>query len=296
MEIIFLGTSAMVPTKDRNHFAFFVKYKNEGMLFDCGEGTQRQLRIAGIKPSKITKIFISHFHGDHILGLPGLLQTMSASQYEGTLRIYGQKGLREMISKISDLFPFDNKLDLEVVEITKTRFIDHPDYYVEAYKLEHGVPCIGYRLAEKDRLRIDMEKAKKHGLKQGPALGRIQNNESVEIDGKTIRPEDVAYAVPGRIIGFIADTVMTTNCMKIAQDADILISESTHSSRHAEKAETYKHFTAKQAAFVAHQANVKKLVLTHFSQRYKNIQEVVDDAKDLFPDTVASYDFMKIKI
>lgn len=296
MQITFLGTSAMVPTKDRNHFSFFLSYKNEGMLFDCGEGTQRQLRIAGIRPSKITRIFISHFHGDHILGLPGLLQTMSASQYEGKLKIYGQKGLKKLIKSIMEIFVYDNRIDLEIIEIEKTRFLDTNDFSVEAYDLDHRVFCQGFRFIEKDTLRINMKKAENLGLKQGPLLGRLQNNHAIEFKGRTIRPKDVTYTVKGRVIGYIADTIMTENCLRIAKDADILISESTHASKEEEKSREYKHFTAKQAAYVAHQANVKKLILTHFSQRYKDVNEVVQDAVDIFPDTVASYDFMKLKL
>lgn len=286
----------MVPTKERNHFSFYVKYKNEGMLFDCGEGTQRQIKIADIRPSSITKIFITHFHGDHVLGLPGLLQTLSASQYEGTLNIYGPPGIKDFIAKITELFAFDNKLDMKVHEIKKTKFLDASDYYMEAYPLEHSVPCLGYCLLEKDRLRINAQKASKLGLKPGPLLGKLQQGQAIEVKGKKILPEDVTYSVKGKKLGFIADTVMTNNCLKIAQDADVLISEATHSSEHEEKASLYKHFTAKQAAFVANQADVKKLILTHFSQRYKNINDVLDDAKDIFPNTVAAYDFMKVKV
>lgn len=286
----------MVPTKERNHFSFFMKYKNEGILFDCGEGTQRQLRIAEIKPSKITKIVISHYHGDHILGLPGLLQTMSASQYEGELNLYGPPGLKEIIRKIEDLFPFDNKIDMKVHEIKKKKFIDNADYYMEAYELEHSVPCLGYRFIEKDRLRINTKKAKALGLSEGPNMGKLQQGKNIILNGKKIKSEDVTYSVKGKTVGFIADTVMTNNCLKIAKDADVLISESTHTSKDQEKAHKYKHFTAAEAAFVSHQCDVKKLVLTHFSQRYKEIQEVLDDARNIFPDTVAAYDFFKLKI
>jgi ribonuclease Z len=296
MQITFLGTTAMVPTKDRNHFAFFLSYKDEGILFDCGEGTQRQLRIAGIKPSKITKIIISHFHGDHILGIPGLLQTLSASEYEGTLKIYGPKGLKRLVEEMMRLFVYDNKLSYELIEIEKTRFIDTKDYYIEAYELDHNIFCYGYRMVEKDRFRINMTKAHKFGLKEGPELGRLQSGMEITYKGKLIKPEDVTYVVKGNVLGFIADTIMTPNCLKIAQDADLLISEATHASKDEDKSSKYKHFTGKQAAYVASKANVKKLILTHFSQRYSDINEVVQDAVDVFPETIAAFDFMKTKV
>ncbi|MGM5482700.1 MAG: ribonuclease Z [Nanobdellota archaeon] len=296
MQIIFLGTSAMVPTKERNHFSFYLKYKNEGMLFDCGEGTQRQLRIARIKPSKITKIFITHFHGDHILGLPGLLQTLSASQYDAKLRIYGPHGLNNVIKKIKDLFIFDNRLDIEINEIGEGEFLKTDEFSVECFDLKHGVKCLGYRFTEKDRLRIDLTKAKKFGLKQGPKLGKLQQNIPVKIEGKTISPKDVTYNVRGKKIGFIADTKMTENVNKIAKDVDLLISESTLISKHKQQAEEFNHFTSREAATIAKENNAKKLILTHISQRYKNPQVLLDDAKDIFEDTFVAEDFMKIKI
>lgn len=296
MQIVFLGTSAMVPTKDRNHFSFYMKYKDEGILFDCGEGTQRQLRIAGIRPSRITKIFISHMHGDHIFGLPGLLQTLSASQYEGTLKIYGLPGIKKVINTIIELFAFENKLDMEVIEITKRKFLETEEYYVESYLLDHGVPCTGFRFIEKDRSRIDMKKATKLGLTTGPLLGKLQKGIPVTVGKKTITPEEVTYKSKGKIVGFIADTAMTENCREIAKDADLLVSEATHTSYDADKAGKYKHFTAREAGMVAKEMGVKKLVLSHFSQRYKDIKEVVDDAKQEFENTIGSEDFMKIRL
>lgn len=296
MQVTFLGTSAMVPTKERNHFSFYVKYKNEGLLFDCGEGTQRQLRIAGIRPSRITRIFISHYHGDHILGLPGLFQTLSASQYEGKLRVYGPNGLKKIVKQIKELFVFENHLDMELYEINEGRFLETDEFYVESFQLHHGVPCLGYRVVEKERLRIDMKKAKAHGLRQGPLLGKLQNNIAVESQGKKILPQDVTYKVRGKVLGFVADTSMTENIKLIAKDADLLISESTHTSKDKGKAIDFKHFTAKEAAEIAKKCNVKKLALTHLSQRYKNAETVLNDAKDVFENTVVAEDFMKIKL
>ncbi len=296
MIITFLGTSAMVPTKERNHFSFYLKYGCQGMLFDCGEGTQRQLRIAGVRPSKITKIFISHFHGDHILGLPGLFQTLSASQYENTLVIYGPPGLKKLIDCLFELFVFNKQLKIQIVEIQKTRFLDSADYYMEAYPLKHNIFCLGYRFVEKDRRKVNMRKAEELGLKQGPLIGRLQKNISVEHEGRKIKPSEVTYKVKGKIIGFIADTMISDNCYTIAKDSNLLISEATHTSRDKEKAKEFKHFTAKEAAIVARDSHAKKLVLTHFSQRYEDAKPILEDAKEIFDNTVAAEDFMKIKV
>ncbi|MEM4267771.1 MAG: ribonuclease Z [Candidatus Woesearchaeota archaeon] len=296
MQLTFLGTSAMVPTKERNHSAIFLKYNAHGFLFDCGEGTQRQMKIAEIKPSSITKIFISHWHGDHVLGIPGLLQTLAASEYAEILEIYGPKGTREAIYGLLKILPVNSNLRISVHDISKTKFLDTNEFYIEAYELEHNVTCLGYRLAEKDRLRINIHKAKEIGIPEGPLLGRLQRGQSISFKGKHITPEEVTYVVKGRIFGYIADTRLCKNCINIAENADLLVCEATYSDKQEEKASEYRHMTTKQAAFVAHQANVKKLVLTHFSQRYKDVNEVKEETRDIFPNTFAAHDFMKIKI
>jgi ribonuclease Z len=296
MQLTFLGTSAMVPTKDRNHSAIFLKYEGHGILFDCGEGTQRQLRMEEIKPSHITKILISHWHGDHTLGIPGLLQTLGMSDYQGELEIYGPKGTREMVRALVDLFPLNNRFDLSVHDIAKTRFLDTSGFYIEAYPMEHKVPCLGYRFVEKDRLRINVHKAKELGIPEGPLMGKLQRGESITHKGKKVEPHDVTYKVHGRIIGYVPDTGMCDSCISIAKDVDVLISESTFTKKEEDKAQEYFHLTTTQAAMIAHQANAKKLILTHFSQRYKELSDVEQESKDIFPNTVAAHDFMKVKV
>ncbi|MBN2112208.1 MBL fold metallo-hydrolase, partial [Candidatus Woesearchaeota archaeon] len=139
MEIVFLGTSCMVPTKERNHSAFFLSYKAEGILFDCGEGTQRQLKIAGIKPQKVTKILLTHWHGDHVLGLPGLIQTLGASEYSKTLEIYGPKGTSKHIKAMFEAFVFDKPFEMKVKEVAGGKFFENADFILEAKPLKHGI-------------------------------------------------------------------------------------------------------------------------------------------------------------
>jgi ribonuclease Z len=296
MEVIFLGTSCMIPTKERNTSAMLVTYKDENILIDCGEGTQRQLRIAGIKPTCITKILISHWHGDHVLGLPGLLQTLGASEYNGRLRIYGPRGSKEYVEKMMNAFVFSNKVDFEVIDITKTRFFDGKDFYMEAMQLDHSVDCIGFSIIEKDRVRINVAKAEKLGIPEGPLMGELQEGKAITFKGRKIEPDEVTYKVKGKKITYIADTVLTDNCMALAEDADLLISESVYASEHENKAEEYKHLTARQAGMIANQANVKKLVLTHFSQRYKNTQDIEEDARVVFNNIICAEDFMRLKL
>jgi ribonuclease Z len=286
----------MIPTKERNTSAMLITHKEENILVDCGEGTQRQLRIAGIRPTCITKILISHWHGDHVLGLPGLLQTLGASEYSGRLKIYGPPGSKEHVEKMMDAFVFNNKVDFEVHDIAKQRFFDGSEFYLEALPLDHTIDCVGFSIVEKDRVRINVKKAEKLGIPEGPLMGELQRGKAITLKGKRIEPEEVTYKVKGKKITYIADTVLTDNCIKLAEDADLLVCESVYASEHEDKADEYKHLTAKQAGLIANQANVKQLVLTHFSQRYKNTQEIEEDAREVFNQIICAQDFLRLKV
>lgn len=299
MELVFLGTSAMIPTKERNHSALLIKYKGEGILVDCGEGTQRQFKIAEETATRVTKILISHWHGDHVLGLPGLLQTLSASEYankENPLEIYGPKGAKKQVELMLQAFPFDNKLKITMKEINNGIFVSTEDYEIEAFPLDHSLPTIGFVFREKDKRRIDMAKVKKLGIPEGPLLGKLQQNKTIVWKNKKVQPKDATYVVPGKKIGIIADTGQCKACLDIAEEADCLICEATYMEKETEKAEQYKHLTIKQAALIAHTSNVKKLILTHFSQRYKELSEQEEEAKSVFPTVTLAYDGMKVTI
>lgn len=297
MEIVFLGTSAMIPTKERNHSALLIKYNGESILVDCGEGTQRQFKFAEETATKVTKILISHWHGDHVLGLPGLLQTLSASEYatkEKPLEIYGPKGTKKHIDLLLQAFPFDNKLKMMVKEVSTGIFVSTEEYEIETHALDHSVSSLGFVFREKDKRRIDVTKIKKMGIPDGPLLGKLQQNQTILWKNKKVHPKDTTYVVPGKKIGIITDTGQCKACLEIAEEADCLICEATYMEKEAAKAEQYKHLTIKQAALIAHTANVKKLILTHFSQRYKDLSEQTEEAKSVFPTAVLAYDGMKI--
>ncbi|NTV23881.1 MAG: ribonuclease Z [Nanoarchaeota archaeon] len=296
MDIIFLGTSCMVPTKERNHQAIFVSRGTEGLLFDCGEGTQRQFKIAGIKITKITKIFISHWHGDHVLGLPGLLQTLNASDYEGRLEIYGPKGTQKYFESMFSAFSFKIGFEHIIREITAKTQLSFLDFRIDADLLDHSVPCLGYSLTETDRRRIKLPVVKKLGIPEGPLLGELQDGRTIVWKGKEVAPDEVTYIVKGKKVAVILDTVLCNPAVDLAKDADLLICESVYTPDLISKAEEYKHMTTTQAAALANQAGVKKLILTHFSQRYKTGQEVIDEAAPHFSEVVAAFDFMKLKL
>jgi|SRR3989338_937560 len=296
MEITFLGTSSMVPTENRNQSAILISYKGEGILVDCGEGTQRQLKIAKIPITKVTKILISHWHGDHTFGLPGLISTMGASNYHGVLEIYGPKGTKKKIEHMFDAFIFDRRVQLKITEISQGKFYEDDDFLLEALPLNHGIETFGYILIEKDRRRIELKKVKEFGIPEGPLLGKLQDGKSIDFKGKKISPDEATYIVKGKKIGIISDSSPCNNCDKIAQNADLLICESTYESTLEDKGEEYAHMTAKQAAEIANRANAKKLILTHFSARYKDIKHVEDDAKQIFDNSRAAWDLMRVEL
>ena len=296
MQLTFLGTSAMVPTKERNHSAVLISYSTEGILIDCGEGTQRQMKIAGIKPSKVTKILISHWHGDHVLGIPGLIQTLAKNEYDRILEIYGPGGTKERMKNMFKAFSFEDKIETKIHEITKKRFFEGKDFFLEALPLEHGIMTIGFSFIEKDKRRIRVDAVRKLGIPDGPLLGKLQSGKSITFKGKKITPEQATYVVRGKKLSFIADTVPCNNALELAMNSDILVCEATYAHKLEEKAAEYLHMTAKQAGLLANQAKTKKLILTHFSQRYKTMEEIEDDAKGVFSNTICAYDFMKIKI
>ncbi|MFW9876279.1 MAG: ribonuclease Z [Candidatus Thorarchaeota archaeon] len=296
MQIIFLGTSSMVPTKERNQNAVLIRYKNEGILVDCGEGTQRQLKMAGVKLTSVSKILISHWHGDHVLGLPGLIQSMAASDYHGVLEVYGPKKTKDSFKNMFKTFMFDRNIDIKIKEVGSGVFFQNNDFSLEAMPLEHGIDTLGFNFIEKDKRKINVSKMKKFGLKEGPLVGNLQEGKSIVFKGKKIVPDDVSTIVKGKKITFISDTIPCKNADLLAKDADLLICEATYSSDLEEKSREYFHMTSKQAAELASRCNVKKLMLTHFSARYKNLLELEEDARNYFDNTICAEDLMKISL
>lgn len=294
MQLTILGTSATIPTKNRNHVGALLTYKSEGLLFDCGEGMQRQMKQAGISFSKITRIFLTHWHGDHMLGLPGLLQSMAMHQYTKQLKIYGPPGSKQKFKKLLEAFESSYPIEATMHEIKQGKFLDTKDFYMEAYPVSHRTKCYGYRFVEKDKRKIKKSALKKLGIPEGPLVGKLQEGKTITHKGKKIKPEQVSTTVKGRIFAHITDTRPTKNCSKISKDADILLCEASYTSEHKEKAREYYHMTAVEAAQIASQNNVKKLVLTHFSARYKDEGVIEEDARTVFDNTLAARDFMKI--
>jgi ribonuclease Z len=299
-KITFLGTSSAIPTKTRNHMSILLNYKNENILIDCGEGTQRQFRKADINPCNLTRLLITHFHGDHVFGLPGLFQTLGLNNYQKTLYIYGPKGTKEFINKLYETFIHTKKISMIVEEVNGT-FVETPDFKLTAMHLEHDSPTNGYCFEEKDKFRIDKNKLRKLKInRNNPLLGKLAKGEDIRINNKTIKYKDITYKQKGKKISFIFDTKLCDNAKKLAKDSSLAIIESTFlesSEEGKEKANEYKHLTAKQAAEIAKQGKVENLILTHFSQRYEHKEKLLlDEAKKIFKNTKIANDFDIIKI
>ena len=276
IKIDFLGTGSAIPTKRRNHVAVLLRFKDEVILFDCGEGTQRQFRKAKLNPCKITKILISHWHGDHVLGLPGLLQTLMLNGYNKELEIYGPKGTNERVRKYFDLIGRKGQnLDVRVREISDEKFFENSDFYLESKSMEHDSPCNAYAFVVKEKTRLDKEKLKKLKVPNSSLVGELVKGKVVEIGGKKFDGKKLIYSEPARKVSFVLDTRMNKNAVEISKNSDVLICESTYSAEENEIAEEYGHLTSENAAMIAKKAKAKKLILFHLSQRYDEIPKVI---------------------
>jgi len=295
MKITFLGTSAMLPTKERNPTSIFLEYKSEGLLIDCGEGTQKQIRIAGIKPTKITKLLITHFHGDHILGIPGLVQSLVANNYEKVLEIYGPERTSYYLKNLLKGFVAKGIVKIKVYELKESKkFFENKEFSLFCKKVKHDIPCLAYSFKEKDTLKINTEYTKKFGLTQHPLLGQLQKGKSVDYNGKKIEVKKATIVKPGKKISIVLDTLPEHSISKFVENSDLLICDSTWDERSKNKKGF--HMTNLEAARIAKSSKSKKLVLTHFSQRYKTTEDLVKEAKKIFKETHEARDFTIINV
>lgn len=297
MELIFLGTASAIPTNYRNHSAIALKAFGEVFLWDCGEGTQRQMYRAKISPMKINQIFITHLHGDHFLGLPGMIQSMAFRGRTDPLDIYGPPGLDQMVRYIKDLGYFSLSFPIHTHEVEQGIVMEKESYRISCCLAEHNVPNLAYALEEKRNPKFLKENALKLGLKPGPDFGKLQRGMEVRIGKRIIRPEQVLGPPrKGRKIIYSGDTRPCEQLVNLAQDANILIHESTFDNSHKSKAEETKHSTASEAAFIAHKARVKQLILTHLSTRYQETDVIKKEAREIFENTLIASDFMNVKV
>ena len=298
IKLTFLGTSDSIPTAKRNHPAMLLDFDGEHMLFDCGEGTQRQFRKAERNPGCVSRIFISHWHGDHILGLPGLLQTLSLTGHEKNIQIYGPKNTKYFMKKIFETFVFVDKFPLEVHEIDKKGIIvDEKDFYVECEKMMHGTPTLAYKFVKKGHTRIDKAKLKKAKIPNGKHLSDFKNGKDIKVNGKIYKAKDFTYGDKDVAAAIVMDTKLNDKIVPFVKNSDLLIIESSFSDELKDKASKHLHLTSKQVGEIAKKANVKKLILTHISMRYENNMDVIlNEAKKIFKNVHLVKDLESVEV
>jgi ribonuclease Z len=297
LDIVFLGTSGSAPTPNRSPAALLVRRGGDRLLFDCGEGTQRQLMRSMVGLPELEEIFITHFHADHYLGLPGMLKTFSLRQRETPLTVYGPPGLKELFGTLGRVF---GKLSypVDLVEVRPGEALERDGYRVLVFPVHHGVTAVGYAIAEEPRPGFfDVEAADALGVPSGPARGELQRGESITLDdGKVVTPDEVlGKAREGRRIVIGGDTAPVETVAVLAEGADVLIHEATFTEEERDRAAETLHSTAKQAAEIAQKAGVRMLALTHVSPRYFG-PELAREAREIFPATVVPRDFDVIEV
>lgn len=300
VEIIMLGTSAGIPTRQRAHPSIFLTYKDKNefcCLFDCGEGTQRQILFAGLNPMKLNEIFITHWHGDHYLGLPGLIDTMGFENREKPLTIYAPEAERikrilnwGYSSKRFEIIPQD--VPVKGKEITI--LLETENIKIISIPVKHGIPAVAYALVEKDRIKIDKEKAKRMGLpSQGVIYREIKEKEEVIFKNKKIKLKEISFVKKGKKIVYSGDTKICKNLIKLAEDANLLIQDCTYFD--SEEFKEYGHACLEDIINMIKKTKIKKVILTHISRRYKSSKELKKQIKD-YPSLILAEDFIKVVI
>lgn len=269
MRIVFLGTGGTYPTKARNVTSIALQLPREIVMFDCGEGTQRQLMFSPVSFMKIKKIFISHLHADHFLGLPGLIQSMSLNGREDPLEVFGPAGTRANVQKMLTLGYFKGGFDVQAKDIRPGTTLHFGSYSVECARADHSVPGLAYALQERPRPgRFNLKKAQRLGIPEGPLYRMLQEGKTVVVGGKNVRPEQVlGRPRPGLRVVYSGDTKPSQKIVALAKGADVLIHDCTLDSSHNKLASDFGHSTAAEAATIARKANVRMLFLVHLSPR-----------------------------
>ena len=298
MQIVFLGTSGSWPTPKRNVSAIAVKRGPEVLLFDCGEGTQRQFMLSKLSFMQTTRIFLTHFHGDHFLGLPGLVQSMSMNGREKELLVYGPTGTEDLARTLVNLGHFAPAFSVVAKGLKGGAGVDCGEYSVRAIDTSHTVPSVGYVLEEGTRPgRFSLEKAKALGVPEGPMYSRLQEGQAVTVGGRAVTPAMVLGPPRrGRKIVYTGDTLPSNRVLEAARDADVLIHDATADTALEEKANRYGHSTGRQAAEIARDAGVHALILTHVSPRYEDTSTILAEAKAAFPNTYMAEDFFEYEV
>ena len=299
MKLIFLGTSGSIPTPQRSLPALAIKRERELLLFDCGEGTQRQMARVGLSPLKIDAVFITHLHGDHFLGLAGLVQTMALMDRTKDLEVYFPAGELGRIDRFLRAPHYTLTFMVHLKELEPGDEIARGGYRIRTCEVEHGIRSLAYALVEDARPgKFYPERAVALGVKPGPDFSRLKSGHPVELpDGKVVRPEEVVGPTrPGRKVVYAPDTRPCEKIIEFSRDADVLVYDCTLADELAEKAAESGHSTPGEAADIANRANVKLLALIHVSPRYQDATPLLEQAKRIFPHTLVAHDLMELEV
>ena len=299
IQVTFLGTSAAVPTVDRNVSALMIQRAGESLLFDCGEGTQRQMMRYGTG-FLVNEIFLTHYHTDHTLGIPGLLRGMSMQARTAPLRFYGPRGADRQIGQLVALGMDRTKFPVEITELKPGDVLSRGDYDLVVGEASHRGECLAYALVEHERRgRLDHELARSLGIPEGPLWGKLHRGEAVpDATGRMVTSEAlVGPARRGRKVVYSGDTVPCESVRALAQGADLLIHEATFGADEKERALETRHSLASEAAMVARDAGVRRLYLTHISARYsREAPELASQARAIFPETTIARDGLIVEV
>ena len=293
-DLTILGCSSQQPTRNRNHGAYLVRWNEEGFLFDPGEGTQRQFIFANVAPTCVNRMFISHFHGDHCLGVGSMLMRLNLDKVTHPIHCYYPASGQVYFERLRYGTIYHQTIQI-IEHPIKMEGLVHEDenFRIEARYLEHGVENLGWRITEKETRKFDKAKLNAAGVK-GPNVRLLEEKGEIIIDGKRIALDDVSRIQPGDVLAVAIDTLPCQAAIDLARGAKLFLCESTYLESHRELAQKHHHLTAKQAAEIAQAAGAKLLVLTHFSARYQDSEVFAKEAKLIFPNTVAAEDFKVI--
>jgi len=298
MKLLFLGTGGSYPSPKRNVTAIAIKHGSDVILFDCGEGTQRQFMQSSISFMQTKRIFITHFHGDHFLGLPGLIQSMNLNEREDELEIYGPRGTQQMCKRLINLGYFRPNFPVKVGDLETGAVLRFDGYSLETVSSDHNVPSLAYVFKENDKKgRFDREKAIELGVPEGPLFSRLHEGDPVEVDGKKIDPDQVVGAPrKGKSIVYSGDTRPCMSICEASEYADVLIHDATLESEMSDIALERGHSSVKHAAEIAKKAKVDRLFLFHMSPRYENVNELEKEARKIFEKTIIPSDLSEYEL
>ncbi|MBN2781184.1 MAG: MBL fold metallo-hydrolase [Candidatus Marinimicrobia bacterium] len=294
MKLHILGTAAQLPTKSRSQNAYFLEWMEEGILFDPGEGAQRQFTLAGISPGRIRRIFISHFHGDHCLGLPGILQRLSLMEVPQTVKIYFPEEGADFFHALENASQYTRRIEFEVHPLKAGLVEETGTHRIECVSLDHSTPVLGYRLTLLPQERFDPDQLARYGL-EGPAVGELEQKGSLDWKGEHLTREALSYRTKEKVFAYVLDTGACEAVPGLVRNADCVLMEATYLESEQVLADAFRHMTAEQAARYARDNGVQKLVLTHYSERYKDLNIYQKAVENIFKNTHIAQDFDEIE-